>query len=266
MRRSSLIWGVILLLLGGLMFVDATGLRLPGGARPMEFFWPLLLILLGGWLILAVFLRGVNAPESEQATVSLQGASEARVRISHGAGKFNLSSGAGSGDLVNGTFMGGLRQSAHLNGSRLEVALSPAPTDWLSSLGSFRRYDWAVHFNPDIPMTLKLEMGANKSRVDLSDLRVTDLKLETGASDTRVILPKQGRLRADFDLGAASLDVTVPDGVAARIRVNQGVSDVKVNQSRFPRSGNFYQSPDFDSAANSVDITIDAGAAGITVR
>jgi hypothetical protein len=81
-----------------------------------------------------------------------------------------------------------------------------------------------------------------------------------------VTLPSRGRLRADFDLGAASLDVIVPEGVSARIRASMGAADLNVNQARFPRSGNVYQSADFDTAANAVDITIDAGAAGIKVR
>jgi hypothetical protein len=81
-----------------------------------------------------------------------------------------------------------------------------------------------------------------------------------------VTLPARGRYRADFDLGAASLEVTVPDGLAARIRASVGMAGVSVDESRFPRNGNYYQSPDFDSAANSVDMTIDAGAASIKVR
>jgi hypothetical protein len=90
--------------------------------------------------------------------------------------------------------------------------------------------------------------------------------VETGASQTNITLPAHGRLRADFELGAASLRLNVPEGVSARIRVSQGVSDVKIDQARFPRSGDVYQSPDFDSAANAVEMKIEAGAAEIRVQ
>jgi len=123
-----------------------------------------------------------------------------------------------------------------------------------------------VALNPQIPTALTLNVGANKSTLDLRDLNLTDLKLETGASDTRVTLPANGRYRADFDLGAASLEVTVPDGLSARIHASVGAASLKIDESRFPRNGSYYQSPDFDSAANSVDMTIDAGAASIKVR
>lgn len=128
------------------------------------------------------------------------------------------------------------------------------------------RLDWDVAFNTEIPLTLTLELGANKSTIDLYDLRVTNLELKTGASDTRLMLPSKGRLRADLDLGAASLEVVVPEGVAARIKIDQGISSVNVDEARFPRIGGIYKSPDFDSASNAVDLTIDAGAAQIKVR
>jgi hypothetical protein len=123
-----------------------------------------------------------------------------------------------------------------------------------------------VSLNPQIPTALTLNVGANKAMLDLRDLNITDLKLETGASDTRVTLPAVGRYRADFDLGAASLEVTVPDGLSARIRASIGAASLQVNESRFPRNGSYYQSPNYDSATNAVDMTIDAGAASIKVN
>jgi len=57
----------------------------------------------------------------------------------------------------------------------------------------------------------------------------------------------------------------VPDGLSARIHVSVGMAGVSVDETRFPRNGNYYQSPDYDSAANAVDMTINAGAASIKV-
>lgn len=263
MRRSSVVFGVILLLLGALLFADSAGLRLPGGARPSEFFWPILLILAGLWLIFGVFLRG--KPVAEQDSVDLQGARMAVVRLDHGAGELKISSGAGSGQLANGKFVGGLTQRSHKSGDGLDVKMKP-PYEPLSFLNGFERYNWDVHFNANIPLELKLSTGADSATLDLRDLQVTNLKVDTGASQTKVILPARGRLNADFDLGAASLEISVPEGVAARIRISQGVSSVKVDETRFPHIGGIYKSADFDTAANSVDMTIDAGAADIRVK
>ncbi len=263
MHRSSLVWGLILLLLGGLLLANEAGFRLPGGVSPMNFFWPLLLILLGGWMILGVMMRG--RVMSEQASVDLQGAGEASVQISHGAGELLISGGAGAGQLAAGTFTGGLEQSSRRDGNRLDVRMSPPAPPFIFS-PTWERYDWDVRLNSEIPMSLTLKMGANKAVVDLTNVRVTDLKLETGASQADVTLPSRGKLHASFNLGAASLTVIVPAEMAARIRVSQGVSSVKVDQSRFTRAGEYYQSPGFETAENAADLRIDAGAAEINIR
>jgi cell wall-active antibiotic response 4TMS protein YvqF/uncharacterized protein DUF2154 len=263
MRRSSLFWGVILLLLGLLMLGDAYGLRLPGGARPMEFFWPVLLILIGAWILLGVLTR--PRVVSEHGSVDLQGASEAELRIDHGAGELRISGGAEPGKLAAGTFSGGMEQSAQMEGSRLVARMRP-PQPTFMVMPQFERHDWDVRLSNSVPILLTLHTGANNAVVNLAGMRITGLRVETGASETEVTLPAEGRFRADFSLGAASLRVSVPQGMAARVRVSQGVSDVKVDQARFPRMGDAYQSPDFDSAANAVDLKIDAGAAEIRVQ
>ena len=265
MRNSQLFWGGILLLVGGFMLASEFGIRLPNGMSLMELLWPLGLILGGLWVLFGVFLRG--KVEVENASIDLQGANSAALKISHGAGELNIHSGANPNELAHGTFAGGLDHKATRSGDRLEVRMRPAKDVMdFPFFGPRVQLDWDVALNPQIPTALTLNVGANKSMLDLRDLNLTDLKLETGASETKVTLPARGRYRADFDLGAASLEVTVPDGLSARIRVSVGMAGVSVDESRFPRNGNYYQSPDFDSAANSVDMTIDAGAASIKVR
>ena len=264
MRNNQLFWGVILLLVGGFMLASEMGFVLPNGMSLTELIWPLALMLGGVWVLFGVFLR--SKVDVETASIDLQGANSASLKISHGAGELSIHSGANPSELLHGSFAGGLEQKATRNGDRLEVRMKPAKDVMdFPFFGPRVQLDWDVALNPQIPTALTLNVGANKAMLDLSDLSLTDLKLETGASETRVTLPAIGRYRADFDLGAASLNVIVPDGLSARIHVSVGMAGVSVDETRFPRNGNYYQSPDYDSAANAVDMTIDAGAASIKV-
>lgn len=265
MRRNQLVWGVILLLVGVLMFANEMGIRLPNGTSLLELFWPVVLILGGIWVLVGVFLR--RNIEVENASIDLQGAASADLKIKHGAGEFKLHSGATANEFSHGSFMGGLDHKAHRNGDRLEVRMRPAK-DFLDFpfFGPRNQLDWDVALNADIPTSLKLNLGANKSDLDLHDMNITDLDLDTGASETKLTLPSRGRFRADLDLGAASLEIIVPEGLSARIRASVGAVDLKIDPSRFPRNGSYYQSPDYETAANAVDMTIDAGAASIKVR
>jgi hypothetical protein len=265
MRNNQLFWGVILLLMGGFLLASEFGVRLPNGMSLMELLWPLGLILAGVWVLFGVFLRG--SIETENASIDLQGANSAALKINHGAGELKIHGGANSNELARGSFAGGLEYKTARNGDRLEVRMKPKK-DALDFpfFGPRVQLDWDVALNSQVPLALTLNVGANQSTLDLRDLTLNDLKLETGASDTHVILPARGRYRADFDLGAASLEVTVPDGLSARIRASVGMAGVSVDETRFPRNGSYYQSPDFDDAPNAVDMTIDAGAASIKVR
>jgi hypothetical protein len=259
MKRDQLFWGAVLLLLGGLMLAGEMGVTLPNGESLAGLFWPLLLIGFGAWVLVGVFLRG-NI-EAETASIALQGAREAKVRLSHGAGEFRFHSGAAGEDLLRGSFVGGLEHDSARNGERLEVRLRPAH-GFFPTFGFNDQRDWDVSFNPSIPAALDMNTGANKSVIDLHDLSITDFKLKSGASDTVVTLPARGRLKADFEIGAASLTVIVPEGVAVRADASIGAGDFKMDKMRFP-SGH---SPDYETAQNAVEIRVKGGAASVKIK
>lgn len=261
MKRNQLFWGAVLLLLGGLMLAGEMGVRLPNGNSLMSLFWPVLLIGLGIWVVAGVFLR--KELETESASVDLQGAREADIRIEHGAGELRLHSGASGNELLHGTFTGGLDSNASRNGDRLEVRLRPVNDFFpLPPFGFRNQRDWDVSFNAAVPVRLDMNLGANKSAIDLSELNVTDIKLKSGASETTVTLPAHGRLDADFEVGAASLTLIVPDGVSVRARASIGAGDFSMDRSRFPTN----ESPDFANAPNAVDISVKGGAASVKIR
>jgi hypothetical protein len=264
MYRGQLFWGAALLLFGGLMLLDAMGIRLPNGMSARELFWPIALVAAGLWVLAGVFFR--NKVETETASIDLQGATSADLKLSHGAGELKIRGGAATGKLIQGAFSGGLEHRSVRNGDRLEVRMRPVKDMFdFPFLGPRAQIDWDVALSADVPMALNLNLGADKAMIDLTDLNITHLDLDTGASDTRLTLPSQGRYRADLDLGAASLEMIIPAGLSARISASVAAGDLKVNETRFPRNGRYYQSADYETAANAVDITLDAGAASIKI-
>ncbi|HEX7542321.1 MAG TPA: DUF5668 domain-containing protein [Anaerolineales bacterium] len=260
-RRGSLFWGSVLIVLAGLLLLKQMGVIV---GDIFGYFWPLLIIAFGAWLIVGFFAR--NKPvEGEQVSIPLEGAASAYIKLDHGAGRLTLRSGAGSGEVVNGTFGNGLSYKSHVEGGRLEVKLRTSQQPWAWWPGE--SLDWDIRLNRDIPLNLKIDSGASASILDLSDLKVTDLDIDTGASSTELTLPANaGNTHVDIDTGASSLKVSIPSGVAASIRIKSGIASVNVN-SRFPRlDGGLYQSTDYSTAANRVDMTIDAGVGSIEVN
>ena len=65
--------------------------------------------------------------------------------------------------------------------------------------------------------------------------------------------------------GAASLTLEVPAGVAARIRTKITLGSTQVDEARFPRSASGYESPDYGTAGNRVDIDASGGVGSLRV-
>jgi hypothetical protein len=118
-----------------------------------------------------------------------------------------------------------------------------------------------------VPLTLRVESGASEAQLDLTSLRVSELRVGTGASATEIRLPSAaGTTKVRIDAGAASVKLWVPQGVGARIRAESGLSEIKVDRTRFPRQGIYHQSADYETAANKVDVTVQMGVGSVEVR
>ena len=229
-RRGNLFWGSILIVLAGLLLLKQLGVLV---GDIFGYFWPLLIIAFGVWLIFGFFAR--NKPvEGEKVSIPLEGATSAYIKLDHGAGRLTMHSGAESSEIVNGTFGNGLSYKSRVEAGRMEVKLRTSQHAWAWWPGE--SLDWDIRLNHDIPLSLKIDSGASASTLDLSDLKVTELDINTGASSTVLTLPaNSGNTHVDIDTGASSLKVSIPSGVAARIRIKSGIAAVNVN-SRFPIS------------------------------
>lgn len=266
MTRSNLFWGFMLILVGILFFLDSSGLL--KGVNPWELIWPVFLIGLGLWILFGNLLGRKSAGEARQITIPLEGATSAHVKIGHGAGRLTINSQAAPGELLSGSFAGGVQYKLDHTGSEAKIKLRvPDQTFPFFNWGWGHGIDWTIHLNREIPYALEVGTGANETVLDLTDLRITELQVHTGASSTEVSLPvSAGYTRVSCEGGVAGMKLAVPTNVAARIRYRGGLSSINVNSTRFPRSGDVYQSTDYGTAVNKVDIDIQMGVGSVDIR
>lgn len=263
-NNNAVFWAIFLIVVGSLLLLGNLGIvNVTWGL-----IWPVAVIAFGVWLIWGAVAAPRRRIDIQEASIPLGSAARAGIKIEHGAGLLHVSAGASPELLALGTFAGGLDYKASPQGDRLDVKmriphqdLAFWPWNWAGGL------DWDVKFNDQVPIQLRVDAGASKSELDLTDLRVTDLQLHTGASATVVDLPAHaGLTTVKIEAGAASVEINVPGGVAARIHSSSGLAAIDVDTTRFPGSGSHYQSPDFDSAANKVEMKIEAGVGAVRVR
>lgn len=218
--------------------------------------------------------------ESRTFSQPLQGATEAAVTVRFGAGRLRLGPLDGGDRLGEMQYSGPAElrpdQSVRTRGGVVDLEYSvggrerdAGPFGALSALGGRgRTAEMRVQLSPAVPMTLNVQTGASDVDLDLTRLRLSRLEVQSGASTTRVRLPDQaGTTTALLQGGASTWTVEVPPSVAAQIQFVGGLSTLNVDAARFPSVGSQrYRSPDYETAANRVDLSVEVGAATVTVR
>jgi len=259
-------WPLILILIG---LEIVFGRRSLIGALLVVVLW---LALMGGVLWLA-FAGGsvlpAGATVTDQLSQPLGDIKSASIDLNSGIATTNVTTlGSDTTDLMKGTF-------AHTAGVRIVQTYSSVAGEGRLGLRSegadfamldLRTSRWDIGLNPTVPLTLNVNGGLGSMNLDLSGLNVAVLNVDAGVGTLAVTTPKSGVTTMRVNGGVGSAAITIPNGVAARIRVNSGLGGVRVNESRFSRSGDGYQSSDYASATNKIDIAVDGGLGSIDIR
>jgi hypothetical protein len=257
----SLLWPVAWIAVGGVLLASTTG-RLDEG--PMELltqWWPVILIGIGVWFLIASVWPGRARPV-ETFSLPLAGAPAADVRVSFGAGELSVGRAA-PGLLIGGTFQGGVLYRSPAPGL-VEVKPDTGSSGWPISGQAYR---WSVGLTGEVPLDLRLDTGASRATVDLAELLLRRLELRSGASETRIRLPQAaGFSQVRTETGVATLTIDVPPGVAARIRSRMTIGRTTVDEGRFPRTLDGWESPDYATAQHKVEIDVGGGVGSVTIR
>jgi len=255
----SFTWPVAWTIGGIVLLMSTTGQVAQGPGDLFVEYWPWVAVVIGAWFLLGAFIPVGRGP-TEELAVPLGSAGDATIAVRFGAGDL-LARAASPGHLIDGTFEGGVR---HRTSGSNRIEIEQDTTYGLPWVDHGSR--WEVGFTTEVPLDLRLDTGANRSMLDLSETRLRRLDLHTGASDTRVVLPRAaGNTTLKAESGAASLTLEVPPGVAARIRTRMALGSSQIDQARFPRVADGYESADYATAANRIDIDISGGVGSVKV-
>ncbi len=288
------IWGIFLLFLG-IVFLLQTLNVLPWGLwGTLWRFWPALIIAIGlgillrrynPWLISALILALFGAflgiaiwqyeastPAGETAasySVPVGSMASAQIQIDFTAGSLNM----GSLQPGSSNFVEVASEAKNGNGSiRADFTSQNSEGKLYLSTEHVNRQFWdklnsEVRIARDIPLTLEVEAAVSNLDLDLGQLQVTELRMDIDAGNYTVRMPSSaGVTRAYIKADVANIEVTIPDGVAAKIRVNVNLAALEVDESRFPREGNYYISDDFESAENRIELDIDCNIGRVQIK
>lgn len=210
--------------------------------------------------------------QTNHVTQEIGNAQRGIIDLEHGAGRLEVSAlPLESAQLLEGDLAysenSALERRAESRGDGTYVRLGARNSYNGFPFGNSFRQDWTVRLSPNVPLDVRVHSGASAVSMDLSQLKVTNLNVDSGASGVDITLPSNaGQTQAFVKAGVAGVHVRIPEGVSARIRIQNGLSGSTVDTARFPKNGNYYQSPDYESATNKVDLRLETGVSGVTIN
>jgi len=288
------IWGIFLLFLGVVFLLQTLNI-LPWGLWEILWrFWPVLIIIIGlgillrrynVWLVSLLVLAIIGAclgiaiwqyglsPALGMVSYSepLGNMERAQIEVDFTAGDIHI------GSLPPGSpnFVEAASEARSSDGSmNVDFHQQDGVGTLRLSIGRVNRpfwggdgIRWEVNFTRNIPLTLNIKSAASNTELYLSELKVTELRLDVDAGNCKVTVPSSaGTTYAYIKSDVANLEVNVPDGVAAKIRLDTDLSASDVDENRFPKQGDYYISDNFDTAQNRIYLEIESDVGRVQVK
>ena len=123
-----------------------------------------------------------------------------------------------------------------------------------------------LKLNQNPVWNLDLELGAAKSEIDLSNLRVKNLVLKTGATKTEIKLgDKLKKTYLNIDMGVASLKIKIPHNAGCKILGNMGLVKKELPDFETTDKG-IYKTSNYETAEKKIIIDFNGGVSKFEVE
>ncbi|NTU71440.1 MAG: hypothetical protein HGB10_06440 [Coriobacteriia bacterium] len=209
---------------------------------------------------------GENFSYSEQ----LGDTSTAAIRVRGGAGEISMRGGDSLVSASGVTPYGTPELSVARDGQAADIDLTLAGSDggvMMPGLGSARA---DVELARTVIWDTTIETGASALDADFSDVPLRRLTLSTGGSSSTVKLGRVPSTAIATDIaikaGVASITILVPSDAEVRIDTQNGLSATDVDRSFKGLGGGVWQTPGYESASKTINISLESGISSISVR
>lgn len=209
----------------------------------------------------------VGELRTESQSVELGDAKSVQVEIKLGAGDLELSGGAEN--LLEADFtynVEKLKPEIKYTDGTL-ILWQPENT----GLPDFRgitdyRNEWGLRLNSEVPMDLRVDMGAGTADLQLADLSLTRLDITLGAGGNTIDLSGDWTRNLDVTIEAGAGDITVrlPRDVGTRVEVDAGVGAIE--SPGLNQDGNVYTNTAYGVSEVTLQVDIQAGVGQIRLE
>ncbi len=231
----------------------------------------------------------VGSLQTESRSIEQGDAESVQVEIEIGAGELDVDGGAV--DLLQADFtynVAELKPEVKFSGDVLTI-LTP-DTEGMASFWDLDDYrnEWDLRLNNDVPMDMKVFLGAGRANLNVGDLTLTRLDVDTGTGEVKldlngssaltrlgisagvgsVTVDLTGDWRTDLDAGieagVGELTLLLPSSACVRVTVEGGISNT--NATGLTKDGDDYVNDACGQSDVTLRIDISAGIGNINLN
>ncbi len=125
----------------------------------------------------------------------------------------------------------------------------------------------SFHLNEDVTWDIKVDTGAVSGRLDMSDLEVEKFSLNMGFGNMDLDFGTySGKTLADINMGFSNVNAFIPKSSGVRVRMESGLTGSNLKALKWEKQGEYYISPNYDTAESKIDIELKAGLSSFNIN
>ncbi len=125
--------------------------------------------------------------------------------------------------------------------------------------------DWSLHFSKDVPLELKVDMGAGHGDLHFRDVPLTrlDLNLGAGQMDVDFTGDRKSDLIADIEGGVGQATIRLPKNVGVIAHASGGIGSIEVHGLK--HDGDSYTNDAYGKSQATIHLKVEGGIGQITL-
>jgi hypothetical protein len=198
-------------------------------------------------------------------TVDIQNAKSVEASVQASAGQLTI--GGGSSRLLDADFSfsdsyAPPQVDYHVASGVGQLTISQ---DDRNSHFGISHNDWNLRFSNDVPLELKVDMGAGEGRLHLRDVPVTRLTLNMGAGHVDVDLTgdRKKDLDADIEGGVGQATIRLPTKVGVVVHASGGLG--AINAHDFRHDDDQYTNEAYGKSPVTIRLKVEGGVGEINL-
>jgi len=203
--------------------------------------------------------------QHQSRTVDRQGAKSVNVSLETSSGEFNIS--GGSSHLLDADFnysdsYEAPRVDYNVAGGVGHLGISQDNQDVHFNAA---HNQWNLRFSNDVPLELKVEMGAGRGQLRLRDMPVTRLEMSMGAGQADLDLTgdRKNDLVADLEGGVGQVTIRLPRKIGVVVRASGGIGAVDAHGLR--HQDGEYTNEAYGKTPATIRLTVQGGVGQISL-